>query len=151
MMKRYMTIAVLALAAGACSGGEPKAERDTHAVAQQPATATPGEVTPGPGGKVIEIAMVTDDKGNYFEPAKVEAHAGDVLRFTLRSGVHNVNFLPDSNPGKSNLPPASQMLQLPGQTWDIAVPTAAGDYFFQCDPHALLGMVGRLEVEDDED
>jgi plastocyanin len=108
-------------------------------------------VAPGPGGKVIEIAMNTDDKGNYFEPKEVEARPGDVLRFVLKSGVHNVHFVADSNPGKQGLPPASEMLQLPGQTYDFAVPAAEGDYYFQCDPHALLGMVGKLEVERDDD
>jgi len=62
--------------------------------------------------------------------------------------VHNVHFLPDSNPGAQGLPPASEFLQLPDQTWDFVVGFPHGHYYFQCDPHALLGMVGRLEVED---
>jgi plastocyanin len=28
---------------------------------------------------------------------------------------------------------------------------AEGSYYFQCDPHALLGMIGRLHVDDDDD
>ena len=122
----------------------------------KPTTASPGgsPATPStapaatPTGKVIVIEMITDDKGNYFKPAKIEAHRGDILRFTLRMGVHNVHFLPDSNPGKVGLPAASEFLQLPDQTWDFAVDLAPGHYYFQCDPHALLGMIGRLEVED---
>jgi plastocyanin len=102
-------------------------------------------------GDVIEVKMITDDKGNYFEPAAIHAETGDVLRFTVVSGVHNVNFLPDSNAGRQGLPPASDLLQLPGQTLDIPVTFAAGSYYFQCDPHALLGMMGRLHVEDDDD
>jgi plastocyanin len=62
--------------------------------------------------------------------------------------VHNVHFLPDSNPGKTGLPPASAMLQLPAQTLDIPVNFKEGHYYIQCDPHALLGMTARLEVED---
>lgn len=31
----------------------------------------------------------------------------------------------------------------------MLVSLAPGDYYFQCDPHALLGMVGKLEVEDE--
>jgi plastocyanin len=61
--------------------------------------------------------------------------------------VHNVNFLPDSNRVKTGLPTASEMLQLPGQTFDVKVTLPPGRYYFQCDPHALLGMIGRLEVE----
>jgi plastocyanin len=60
--------------------------------------------------------------------------------------VHNVNFLADSNPGKTGLPPMSGLLQLPGQTHDIAVSFAEGTYYYQCDPHAALGMKGHVKV-----
>ena len=139
------TVAFLT-ALAACSKGE-KTAADTSQTAA-PVTAAPGgEVTPGPGGKVIVITATTDAKGNYFTPNEIEAHKGDVLRFTLKVGVHNVHFLPDSNPGKKGLPPASEMLQLPGQTIDIPVNFDEGKYYFQCDPHAALGMKGHLEVE----
>ena len=69
------------------------------------------------------------------------------MRFTLKQGVHNVNFLPDSNTVKTSLPAASALLQLPGQTVDLKVTLPEGKYYFQCDPHAALGMKGRLEVE----
>ena len=70
------------------------------------------------------------------------------MRCTIGVGVHNVNFLPDSNPGKTGLPKASDMLQLPGQTCDWPVTFASGRYYFQCDPHALPGMQGHLTVRD---
>ncbi len=93
--------------------------------------------------------MTTDEKGNYFTPTEIEAKPGDVLKFTLVAGVHNIDFLADSNPGVPNLPPPSAFLQLPGQTLEIPVNFAPGkSYYFQCDPHALLGMKGRLTVED---
>lgn len=115
-----------------------------------PAEAPAGGATAAPAadGDVIEIKLITDEQGNRFEPAEIEAEQGDILRLVLVSGVHNLHFLPDSNPGATGLPPASDMLQLPGQTFDIPVTMKAGHYFFQCDPHALLGMVGHLEVED---
>lgn len=99
---------------------------------------------------MITIEMTTDEKGvNKFTPSNFEAHRGDVLRFTLVAGVHNVHFLADSNPPGVALPSASDLLQLPGQTFDVKVTWPEGKYYFQCDPHALLGMIGRLEVEDD--
>ena len=101
-------------------------------------------------GRVITIDTVTDEKGNYYSPAKIEAHRGGVLRFVLKAGVHNVHFPADSNPGKSGLPAASDYLQIPGQTWDLTLSLAEGHYVFQCDPHAALGMIGRLEVEDED-
>lgn len=141
---RFGMLITIAAAIAACSGGDtPKAP----VAAGDPAAAVADvKLT----GKVIEVGMYTDAEGNYFAPKHIEAHRGDIVRFVLKSGVHNVNFVPDSNPGKSGLPKASDFLQLPGQEFDVVVSMAPGKYYFQCDPHALLGMVGQLEVEDDD-
>ncbi len=106
-------------------------------------------LTPTGSGKVIVVYAMTDDKGvNRFDPATFEVHKGDVIRFTLKAGVHNVHFLPDSNAGKSGFPTApTDMLQLPGQTFDVLVNWPEGTYYFQCDPHALLGMQGHVTVK----
>jgi len=111
--------------------------------------APPAAPAPAATGNVIEIKAITDDAGNRFEPNEIEAKRGDVLRVVLVSGVHNINFLADSNPGVAELPGPSDMLQLPGQTHDVPITFGPGEYYFQCDPHAALGMVGELEVEDD--
>ena len=99
-------------------------------------------------GKTIVVELYSDATGNYFKPNEITAKKGDIVRFTMKVGVHNVHFLPDSNPGKTGLPPASDMLQLPDQTYDLPVTLAEGRYYFQCDPHALLGMKGHLTVKD---
>lgn len=147
-MRNSFRLSILAIlvAAAACGGGEKKA---ADSAAAAPASTTPmpsGDIAPQPGGKLIEITMHTDDKGNYFDPKEVTANPGDVLHYKLAIGVHNVHFLPDSNPGKTGLPPMSPFLQLPGQTHDIAVNFAEGTYYFQCDPHAALGMKGHVTV-----
>ena len=146
-----LMIATSALAA--CGGGESTPATDSTPATSQPSPAVAGgPQTPDPGRKVVTVEMLTDDQGNnIFRPAEFEVHRGDVIRYTLVSGVHNVNFVADSNPGKVGLPPAGPMLQLPGQTHDIKVTWAPGHYYFHCDPHALLGMKGRLEVEDEND
>jgi plastocyanin len=138
----------LVLAAGiiaACSGEGGGDAGSTSAGAPS------GQAAPSvtPTGKVITVEMYTDGTGNYFKPKEIEAHRGDIVRFVLKSGVHNVNFLADSNPGKTGLPKVSDFLQLPGQEYDVLVSLAPGKYYFQCDPHALLGMIGQLEVEDE--
>lgn len=147
----YLFIAASVLIA--CSG-EPKPTADTSAKESpaSAATTTPGwgagPLTPDPGGKVIPVELYTDGVGNYFKPAEVHAKPGDVIRYTLKVGVHNIHFVADSNAGKNGYPqPPSDFLQLPGQTWDLAVKMPAGSYFFQCDPHAALGMKGHLIVE----
>ena len=144
----YLIIVGSQLGLASCSKGEKPGTADTSQAGGAVTAAPGGEATPAPGGKVIVIEAVTDEKGNYYVPAKVEAHKGDVLRFKLRIGVHNVHFLPDSNPGKSGLPPASEMLQLPGQTYDVPVNFASGTYYFQCDPRPAPGIKGHLEAAD---
>lgn len=147
MTRIHRTLALSAsLVAMACGGAKDSAPASASAsgsVASAPSV--------DPTGKVITIEMITDAKGNYFKPAELEAHRGDLLRFVLKSGVHNVHFVADSNPGKTGLPPASEFLQLPDQTWEFLVTLAPGKYYFQCDPHALLGMIGKLEVEDEDE
>lgn len=132
-------ILLVAFLAAACGGAKDAPAPGADAAAPS-VTAT---------GKVITIMMITDEKSSRFEPSEIEAHRGDVLRFTIGVGVHNVNFLADSNPGIPDLPPASELLQLPGQTLDITVDFPAGKtLYFQCDPHAALGMRGHLKVDD---
>lgn len=134
-------------AVAACGGAKSSPDAPGNAPADaQAAAAAPSNAAPT--GKVIEVKAITDDKGNYFSPAKLEAHRGDVIRVVLVSGVHNVHFSADKNPGATELPEASEMLQLPNQTLDIPVTLKPGTYHFQCDPHAALGMTGELEVED---
>lgn len=157
-MSRYPTTTVFtlgAIALGAvliagCGEKKPTAGETTAAApsAPAPAAAASGPLTPDPGGKVIVVELYSDANGNYFKPAEIQAKPGDVVRYTLKVGVHNVHFLPDSNGGKSGYPQApSDMLQLPGQTYDVAVKFAPGTYYFQCDPHAALGMKGHLIVQ----
>jgi plastocyanin len=131
------------LALGACG------EKD--AVPATPEAEAPSAAAPSvaPTGTVVEIKAITDDKGNRFEPNEVEVKQGDVLRVVLVSGVHNISFPAEKNPGAVGLPGPSELLQLPGQTLDVPINFAPGDYAFQCDPHAALGMTGKLEVEDD--
>ena len=125
-------------------GKEQKGAANPDTAKREEAKAT----APAGTGKSILVEAYSDEKGNYFKPDKIEAHKGDVVHFVLKSGVHNVHFLADSNPGKTGLPPASDMLQLPDQVYDVNVTFDKGRYYFQCDPHALLGMKGHLEVED---
>jgi plastocyanin len=146
-----LTLILATVALSACGGEHASANADTPSPSLQAEASTAaaaGPQTPDAGGKVITVTLTTDETGSYFKPKEFEAHQGDVIRFTLDQGVHNVHFLPDSNPGKSGLPPMSDMLQLPGQTYDLKVSMAPGKYYFQCDPHAALGMTGHVEVED---
>lgn len=126
----------------ACSTGE----QGSASAATPAASKTPGVETPAPGGKVVVVEMVTDGDGNYFTPADFTVKRGDVIRFTLRAGVHNASFVEDKNPGITGLPASTPFLQLPGQTYDVKIDMAPGTYYYHCDPHALLGMIGHITV-----
>ncbi len=149
MLTRTWTTMTTLVMLAACAGdkGGPGTDSTTG---EGPRTEQPN-AQPSATGKVITVEMITDETGNYYKPKDIEAHPGDVVRFTLTSGVHNVHFVADSNAGVSGLPAASELLQLPGQTYDFVVPAATGEkkLYFQCDPHALLGMVGYIEVDKD--
>lgn len=135
--------ACVAIVTAACS-------KDTASTNASGAAAADQAPAGGPAasGRTIVVEAYTDASGNYFKPNEIAAKKGDVIRFTLKMGVHNVHFLPDSNPGKTGLPAASDLLQLPDQTYDVPVTFASGRYYFQCDPHALLGMKGHLTVSE---
>lgn len=150
---RTVVTAVAIVAAVVISGcSSEKKEGPENEAEDRAATpaASGGAAGAAASGDTIVIEAWTDATGNYYKPNKIEAHPGDVLRFVLKVGVHNVNFLPDSNTIKTGLPPASELLQLPGQTYDLVVSMQPGHYYFQCDPHAALGMKGSLEVEKED-
>lgn len=132
----------LSLAAGLLACGGP---------ADSPAEAgrgsDPASPAVEPTGTVIEVKM-SSIGGERFIPADIEARRGDVIRFVLESGVHNVSFPSDRNPAGVSLPGTGPFLQLPGQTYDVVVDFPTGDYFYQCDPHAALGMVGTIKVRE---
>ena len=147
---------IVALLGIVACGGEQKASTEKapsssaapSSAASSASAFSASPLTPDPGGKVITVELYSDAVGNYFKPAEVHAKPGDVIRYTLKVGVHNIHFLADSNTGRSSYPQsASDMLQLPGQTLDLAVKMPSGTYYFQCDPHAALGMKGHVVVE----
>ena len=129
-------VTLLTLLVG-CGGSEP-------ASSTPPAGAAP-EVKAS--GKIITVLLTTDEKGSYFSPSTIEASPGDIVRFTLKSGVHNVSFPDSLNSIKDDLPKSSDFLQLPGQEYDLLVSMRPGTYQFHCDPHAALGMKGQLVVK----
>jgi plastocyanin len=98
-----------------------------------------------PTGVVHEVRMLSG-RGELFEPAELTVKQGDLVRFVLGAGVHNASFPKDQNPSGIELPEATPYLQIPGQAHDMLVELPAGEYNFHCDPHAALGMIGKLTV-----
>jgi plastocyanin len=137
MRQRTGWIGALALAVGlaACSADSPG----------DPAGGRGGAAAVTPTGTVIEVEMHGVGE-QYFAPADLTAKRGDVIRFVLVSGVHNASFPADQNPAGVKLPESTPYLQAPGQTYDLIVDLPVGDYYYHCDPHVALGMIGTLKV-----
>lgn len=154
MRTRHLSIALaLTLATAGCSGEELAAEAVAVAAPVEAPAAAPSAPAPAarevePTGEIIEVKMISDGAEQRFEPAEIVAQPGDVLRYTLVSGVHNVSFPANRNAGVADaLPAPSRYLTTAGETYDVAVDMPAGTYEFQCDPHVAMGMVGTLTVQ----
>lgn len=126
----------------ACGGDGPRGTSTAEA-------ATPAAAAEAvPTGNVVEVGMISDpSRGELFDPLTVTVNQGDVIRWKLVSGVHNASFPAAKNPSGAVLPQSTPYLQAPGQTHDMPVNLPPGEYYFQCDPHIALGMVGTLIVE----
>jgi plastocyanin len=146
-------LGMLAFAA-ACGGSDAPASEGADAAASASpaaeATAPAAEqAAPAARGNVVEVKMVSTNNGasGVFEPAEINVKKGDVVRFVSGGGsAHNVSFPAAENAGASNLPGASPYVTTAGQSVDVQVTMDAGSYNFQCDPHAMMGMKGKLNV-----
>jgi plastocyanin len=138
---------LVALTITACGGGSSNERQSAGAQGGEGAKSVAANPSVKPTGNKVDINMITDSKGERYDPVDVKVDRGDSLRFLLQSGVHNVHFLPAKNPPGVKLPPMSEYLQLPGQKISYLVDFPAGRYYFQCDIHLLLGMVGYVTVD----
>lgn len=79
---------------------------------------------------------------NTFSPSQLNISLGDTVTWTNTEGHHNVNGTQATFPSN----PASFGNNV-GSGWTFSHAfTLAGTYDYQCDPHAGLGMTGRIVV-----
>ncbi len=104
---------------------------------------------PHASAHTVQIRMTRDSTGTrfYFEPSTVSVYAGDTLRFVNGAGMHNVDFLADSNPAGVRLPAATPVAKHQGDHLDLVLHLPPGRYVYVCDPHVREGMVGHVIVE----
>lgn len=86
-------------------------------------------------------------RNNFFSPDELKISVGDTVVWTNAEGYHNVNgtmaTFPDNPESFGNSP---------GNGWTYTyVFKTPGQYDYQCDPHAGLGMNGKVEVENSND
>ena len=87
------------------------------------------EIQMGSGGMLV------------FEPCELNISVGESVTFVNNElPPHNVMFV--DNPELSH----SDLAFSPGDSFDVTF-EKAGDYAFQCDPHAGAGMKGVIHVQ----
>ena len=87
------------------------------------------EIQMGSGGMLV------------FEPCELTVDVGETVTFINNElPPHNVMFV--DNPELSH----SDLAFSPGDSFDVTF-EKAGDYAFQCDPHAGAGMKGVIHVQ----
>jgi plastocyanin len=92
----------------------------------------------GQTNHVVDVTM------NVFTPSEITIHAGETVTWTNSQGSHNVNGSQSVFPAN----PESFGNQL-GTGWTYSHTfNIPGTYDYQCDPHVIYGMVGRVIVEE---
>ena len=87
------------------------------------------EIQMGAGGMLV------------FEPCELTVNVGDTVTFVNNElPPHNVIFADHDELSHGDLAFS------PGESFDVTF-EKAGDYAFQCDPHAGAGMKGVIHVE----
>lgn len=150
--------AVSALAMTACGGATADDEAAPAAAAQE-ASAAPAEMSTAAAAEtgaaaadnVVIVKMVDDGSTFRFEPAKIEASRGDVVRF-VHEGTqpHNVQFVQDGVPAGVDLGDAwtGPYVISKGGTYELTIDERfePGTYEFTCTPHMAMNMHGTLVV-----
>ena len=93
-----------------------------------PTMAYASNITMGSGGNLV------------FEPSEITISAGETVTFT-NGDLPPHNMIVDGHPELSH----GDLAFAAGDTFDVTFPEA-GDYNFQCDPHAGAGMKGIIHV-----
>ena len=99
------------------------------AVLFMPSLAYAAEIQMGSNGNLV------------FDPAELTIAAGDTVTI-VNGDLPPHNFVVADHPELSH----SDLAFVGGETFDVTF-TDAGDYEFQCEPHAGAGMKGVIHVE----
>ena len=94
------------------------------------------------GGKAYAAEIQMGSGGMLvFEPCEVTVKVGETVTF-VNNELPPHNMMVADHPEYSH----SELAFASGESFDVTF-DKAGDYKFQCDPHAGAGMVGVIHVE----
>jgi plastocyanin len=127
----------------------------------KPTQAELKETTPPFTGTVHEIKMNGTATTFFFEPKEISIRQGDKVKWIMTAaGPHNVDFASPAFPDKTKIPDGAKLklegqgalvtpfMQAPGQSVEVVFgkDMPVGEYNYVCDPHAPLGMTGKIIV-----
>ena len=170
---RFMSLALLAgaMMVGACGGGDSNtdtasttpvvSDTSTPAVSGATTGAAPaaGAMAAAPAtGTTHTVQMVMEGTSYKFVPAEITVKAGDAIKWVMVSGApHNVAFLNVPADAKTqldaNMPEkvselTGKMLMNPNEEYTVSFANVKpGTYDYTCQPHAAMGMNGKVTVQ----
>lgn len=146
-----------------CNAGARREETAASpAAAGSSPTATPNPSTPtstpteSGGNDTVDVGMITDNQGSYFDPKGLLIDPGMTVRFVNVSGSHGTTaYHPDKDDHPLRIPEAaspweSAVFTEPDRTFEVTF-DVEGVYDYYCPPHESLGMVGRIIVGEPQD
>ncbi|WP_195805393.1 pseudoazurin [Bombella favorum] len=90
----------------------------------------------------VDVQMLSHGTHGYsFEPAVVYIHSGDSVHFVPTDKGHNVQSIPGMTPD------GAEPINVPFSQEKTVQFTKSGLYGYKCLPHASLGMVGLVVVD----
>ncbi len=97
-----------------------------------------------------EVAMVTTDDGEHFEPHVARVNVGGTVTFVNESGSHTATAYHPGNDQPQLVPDGttawdSGLLSGDGATFEHTFETE-GVYHYYCAPHETVGMIGSVIV-----
>lgn len=94
----------------------------------------------------FEVKMLNQGESGImvFEPAVLKINVGDTVTFKATDAAHNSASIP-------GMIPENASAWFGDLSRDITIKfDVAGVYGYQCTPHAMMAMVGVIEVGDDQ-
>ena len=98
-------------------------------------------------GKNYEVQMLNQGSEGYmvFEPAVIKIQKGDLVTFKATDAAHNSASI-------DGMIPAGAKVWNSKLSQDITVTfNVEGIYGYQCTPHAMMAMIGLIQVGDNKD
>ena len=96
------------------------------------------------GGGGSEADYVVEVSSNVFTPDHLDISTGETVEWINMGGFHNVDGSTDTYP---NNPDSFYSGSASSDSWTYSFTfDVAGNYDYQCNPHASMGMVGTIAV-----